>query len=597
MLTWKTKKIEKELSKPAPLQKIYGEYKDDVSYFLFWGDNPINIIQGLKFSNENTNIPKLYKIILIDIPYFEDPNTTIISKSNFKTTNTFQNLYNSSNPFSKDYFKGSLEIYFTNLKELFNQSWDLLNEQGFFIIKYTGRYRHYLKVLLDNILGYKKFINEVFIQSPFYQKNLNDPSNNLTQESFSSIFIYSKSENQRIYPDYKDKSSGGYWHTMHSKGQGPERIFKLNGKEIKISPPIGRHWTFKQETIDEMCLEGKIKLNTKEKPVYWIEPKQGHIVDNNWLDINAFKQNIFGWGLSKKVYSRILKSFSKENDVVLHIFYGNESMLEVSQELNRKYVGIDPRILALSICKNFLLNKNLLFNAYSVGIYQGSILEGNKNDGYRKFILNLLNAKELSNSLMFLGIYENSLVHISNFYHTYTFHELESCISELDDFKNLFNSMTIISREFLEDDKWNQIVEDLTNKKLIQFWNLSSIWKKLGIKGIFLEDPVVEIDIKIDKNLLNISLIDFYFLNDEIIDIRKLNINEKESISYALSHWSLELYDFENNLIFSEIYYRSKEGIKLNLELDLQEKEINLIIIEVFDLCGARYKYEKKFEE
>jgi hypothetical protein len=383
---------------------------------------------------------------------------------------------------------------------------------------------------------------------------------------------------------------------MHSKGQGPAKVFKINGVEHKISPPVGNHWKYKQETIDKMCSEGKIKLNTKGNPVYWVESKEGHIVDNNWLDLKAFKQNIFGWSLDKKVYSRILKSFSKENDVVLHIFYGNESMLEVSQDLNRKFVGIDPRILTLSICKNFLLKNKLLFNAYSVGIYQGSILEGNKNDGYRKFILNLLNAKELSNSLMFLGIYENSLVYISTFYHTYTFHELESCISELDDFKNLFKSMIIISREFLEDDKWNQIVEDLTNKKLIQFWKLSSIWKKLGIKGIFLEDPVVEIDIKIDKNFLNISFLDFYFLNDEIIDIRKLNIEEKELISYALSHWSLELYDFENNLIFSEIYYRSKdiEGIKLNLELDLPEKEINLIIIEVFDLCGARYKYKKK---
>ncbi len=597
MLNWnKNKQNLAGLNNLPPLIKIFSKKFDKKQNFLLWGHNLITVIKGLKFSNERCKIPKDYQIILIDLPYKEESEdkASILKRPNLYDPNKFHNFYNPIGLPAEVYFKGSIEEYFTNLESLIKETWDLLSEQGFFIIKYIGRYRHYLKILLDNTLGYDKFLNEVFIQSPFYQKN-SDDSNSLTKEVTSCFFIYTKSENPKIIPSYKEKESGGYWHTMHSKGQGPPRIFKINGKEHKIAPPVGSHWKFKQATIDKRCANGTIKLNTEGKPVYWVEPKQGHIVDNNWLDLEAFALSHLGWELQDKVYERIIQSFSEENGILLHIFVGSGTCAKVTTELNRNYVGIDPRMLGISLCQNFFITNKFSIESIAIGSYQYDYIEEYFENGFIEFICKLLNAKVISNSLIFSAIYNNSLLHISPPHHTFTAHELEICISEFGDFKHIFESFIIIAPDFLEDEKWDQLKSELSNKRQkVQFWKLEQIWEKSKTNGIFLKAPVVEVNMDIINSEFKCEIEDFFFLNDQIISLKIIEFDHTKLTFGRLSHWILQLLDNRGNIVFSKIFHRKIDVLNLEKLIKITlEKEIKLIKLEIYDICGACYKLEK----
>ncbi|MHA1381277.1 MAG: DNA methyltransferase [Candidatus Helarchaeota archaeon] len=583
--------------KPSPLEELASIVYDNNPNLLLWGHDVTTIIRGLKFSDEDYKLPKEFQVIIVDLPYRADDRIEKSKRMNSIDPNNLPNLYIPIDLPSEVFFSGTIDDFFNEIRGLFKESWDLLNEHGFFVVKYIGRYRHYLKVLLDNVLGYNRFINEIFIQQPFYTKVKDDFSNNLTKEVFSCLFIYSKGENPTINPTYKDKKSGGYWHTMHSKGQGPPRIFRINGKEHKLSPPVGSHWKFKQETIDKKFAEGKIKLNQEGQPVYWVEEKQGHIVDNNWLDIEeAFSYDSLGWELNEKIFERIIRSFSNEGDKVLHIFSGNGTAAEVITRLNRLYTGIDPRMLSITLCKDFFIKNKISFICFAIGAYQTNQIEKNSKNSYIKFILNLLNGKEISNSLWFSGFFNNSLIHISPPNHTLTTNELESLIIEFEDFKHIFESIIVISSDFFEDEKWEQIIDNWNKqRKKIRFWKNTELWGKLNINGLFLNPPIVEISAQVKNKELSCSIEDFYFLNPEISNPK---VDKSGSLLEKISHWTLEVLMDKEDIIFSKVYYRSPKNLTLQTseKIKLNNNSLYIIKIEVFDICGAFYRHEKEFK-
>lgn len=598
MISWKETSRKISTMEVPPLMKIFSLKGEEKPNFLFWGHNIHVVLKGLKFSKKNLNIPKKYQIIILELPYWEDDKTKLYQRPAFEDPESYRSFYKEKYLTSSVFFTGSLEDYFENLNELIKNVWDLLSDQGFLVLKYTGRYRHYLKILIDNLLGYNKFVNENILQSPFYQTLKDENNENLLYDVASWLFIYSKSGKNVINPTFKDKESGGYWHGMDSKGQGSQKIFTINGVKHKIAPPVGTHWKFKQETIDEKCIEGKIRLNpTSGKPEYFVEKKKGFIVDNNWLDLHSFKWFSTGWRLSKKIYQRIIESLSKEQDVILHIFFGSDAAAKIAVNFNRSYVGLDPRILSINSCKKFFIENNISNNCYAIGPYQINIINEFYEGGFNRFILEALNAKIISQSNMFNGIDKQTLIHISPPNNTFTSDDLEKCFLEFEDFKFQFNSILIISNEFLEDDKWGNLLENsYLPKKKITFWKLSDFWSKIKKQGLFIESPSVELNIKQKNDELIISLEDFFFLNKEHCKSERDEKLKTKSVWDNCDHWVLMIYDDRNDLIFYSIYSRVTENeiLPVSEVINLNEISPRLIKIKIFDVIGASYQYETK---
>ena len=235
----------------------------------------------------------------------------------------------------KFYDENESTSYFENLKLLFSKILVALDTTGFFAIKVNGTTKHYVKVIIDEVFGIDKFVNEIIINSPL---NITYTIPNRVIEQTEYILLYSKTKNPKLRPVYNNKRSGGYWHSFVSKGQGTAKNFLINDQIIRLQPPVGTHWKLKQESILKLCGEGKIRLNKNGNPEYWVPEKIGQIIDSNWLDIYPLQKDENNDSYYSEIFKRLFNSLITPNDIVLLINSTNILSLVKATQMDLKWI-------------------------------------------------------------------------------------------------------------------------------------------------------------------------------------------------------------------------------------------------------------------
>ena len=117
---------------------------------------------------------------------------------------------------------------------------ELLADNGSIYVHLDYHIAHYAKLVLDEIFGIINFRNEIIVNRT--RKNFIETS---TIKSFNigidSIYIYSKTENHRILPAYKEVKREDRWHSFDApnwSGNRPNLMYELFGK----MPPKGCCW-------------------------------------------------------------------------------------------------------------------------------------------------------------------------------------------------------------------------------------------------------------------------------------------------------------------------------------------------------------------
>ena len=128
-------------------------------------------------------------------------------------------------------------------------------------------------------------------------------------------------------------------------------------------PPPGKHWQYTPETLDEMDARGEIYWSSTGNPrrKVYLDNSQGISIQDIWLDFkDAHNQNIkiTGYPTEKnsEMMKRIIMASSNPGDIVLDAFAGSGTTLTVSEELGRKWIGIDNSPLSMDTIIKRLVN-------------------------------------------------------------------------------------------------------------------------------------------------------------------------------------------------------------------------------------------------
>ena len=177
---------------------------------------------------------------------------------------------------------------------------------------------HYVKIMMDTIFGEDNFRNEIV----WYYHTSGNVKKHFVKNS-DVIFFYSKTKNyifnllkEKRYTSSKNRKEG-----KHNLGHGIKEFFK-DEKGI-----------YQYVNMDNVFQIPYINSQSKERKGY---PTQKPL----------------------KLLERIIKSSSKENDVVLDPFCGCATTCIASEKLNRKWVGIDISVKAYELVKE-RLNKEV----------------------------------------------------------------------------------------------------------------------------------------------------------------------------------------------------------------------------------------------
>jgi adenine-specific DNA-methyltransferase len=350
---------------PVPLQieKIYNghreQWKDGWRNFIAFGDN----LQFLKTIYENKDpliknkIKGKIKLVYIDPP--------------FGTGDEYEGNKGQKGYTAKS--KGAEFVEFVRRRLILLHS--VMHEDAVIAVRQGYNFGHYIKIALDEVFGKNNFINEISVNRGAQKFG----GSKKFSTAIDSIYLYSKGGKYYFEPFRRERYGNEPKTTnMYMKGERKprERTFlDADGNKVVLIPPSGQHWKFVQRKIDDMYDNDIIYLHYPEEdkdtgirkilngklekvnfvPRFHFDKDKA--VDTNWTDIPGYtKTKIYPTENSEQLLERIIKSFSKEGDIVLDCFVGSGTTAAVAEKLNRKWISCDIGKLSFYTVQKRILN-------------------------------------------------------------------------------------------------------------------------------------------------------------------------------------------------------------------------------------------------
>lgn len=229
----------------------------------------------------------------------------------------------------KDRWAGGIHVYVGWMKERVLKMYDILKDTGSFYLHCDWHAGHYLKVMLDEVFGYRNFRNEIV-----WHYAIGGKSEKQWGRKHDIIFFYTKTDKWIFNEDevrlpftpHKRSKTGHYGGRM--------------GKDEKGRPYVE-------------------KWGTGKKKLYRYYLDKGKIPEDVWSDIQTIQpaaKERLGYPTQKPepLLERIIKASSNKGDLVLDPFCGCGTANIIAHKLKRKWIGIDISPTAISLIENRL---------------------------------------------------------------------------------------------------------------------------------------------------------------------------------------------------------------------------------------------------
>jgi len=568
----------------VPLQKVktFGNNGKDWTNLLIFGDN----LQILKTIYEDDDpvikgkVKGKIRLIYIDPPF--------ATRQEFRGSQD-QKAY-------QDKLAGAQFLEFLRKRLIFLR--EILADDGSIYIHLDQKKGHYIKALMDEIMGENNFLNEVI----WYYRRWNIASNLFARNHDNLLFYAKKSGNHtfnNLYIPKSEKSSG--------QGRTWKSVFDKNGKRHSVllkeeSKGVPMPDTWELSIINPVGLERKLVGYPTQKPEALIE--------------------------------RIIKASSNEGDLVMDCFAGSGTTMAVAEKLGRRWIGVDCGKLAIYTMQKRLLNlkdekkktiKCKPFTLYNAGLYDYQKIKELPWEQYRKFALQLFQCRDSKHSISGIeldGFLGRDDVMVFN----YLEHKDVSLDREfIDDLhkhigkkigKRFFIIVPSASVRFLEDyiDKGTtkyfilripySIIEEIHNrgfasiKQPVNETDVNDTVESVGFD--FIQIPDIECNYYLDKpketDLLNQKVkecvIKIKAFESKIISRKPLEFKNLETLSMVMLD-----YDHDGKVFdIDEVFYAEKLQPDYEVRFDSAKVKEQIMIIYV-DIFGNEKKETKKLSD
>ena len=229
---------------------------------------------------------------------------------------------------------------------------------------------HYLKLLLDAVLGARNFRNEIIWRRYGSHNDVGQGSKHFGRVH-DTLLLYVKSDspkwNQVFVPLDTQYVESTYRHVDPETGRrftttpltgpgGPEKgnpVYEWNGHT--------RAWRYGKETMQRLHDENRLHYSGTGYPrqKLYLDESRGVPVQDIWTDVvslsGSHKERL-GYPTQKPeaLLERIIQASSSEGDVVLDPFCGCGTAVAAAEKLKRQWIGIDVTHLAVALMKNRL---------------------------------------------------------------------------------------------------------------------------------------------------------------------------------------------------------------------------------------------------
>ena len=370
---------------PVQLKESYGEPKDGWMNKIFWGDNLQVMSHMLKDYRGK-----------IDLIYIDPP---FDSKADYKKKIKKKGVvvYNDNTSFEEKQYSDiwTNDEYLQFMYERLTIMKELLSDTGVIVLHCDWHKVHYLRCIMDDIFGVGNFINEII----WYYETYQGAVKSYFPKKHDNLLAYSKTASYTFNMQYDNN---------YENSINYQRWFNyiVDGNKIKGS-------NYPQQDSRFMARYNKwVRDNGREPgPDDVIFEVQSVAINSVWKDIKPVDPKDLSEKLPyptqkpEALLDRIIKSFTKEEDIVFDCFMGSGTTQAVAMKLGRRFVGADINLGAVQTTTKRIINavveiddiKYKGFEVYNVNNYD--------------FFRNPVEAKELIIDALGIQKFDSSTVY------------------------------------------------------------------------------------------------------------------------------------------------------------------------------------------
>lgn len=538
---------------------------------LIWGDNKL-ILSSLANGPIREEIEKEggLKLIYIDPPFAVGADFGFDIQINGETAEKKQSVIEEIA--YRDTWGKGISSYLTMMYERLKLMHNLLSDDGIVYVHVDSRVIHYLRLLLDDIFGSEKLLNEIIWS---YE------SGGIPQRNFSK-----KHDNILVY-----RKTDKYYFSSEN-ARFPRNICQLCGTTLE-------KWNNLKKEIDD---DGRIYRTIKSAgKIYKYYDDEPALLADVWLDINHIQQKDpqrldYPTQKPEALLERIIKASSNEGDLISDFFCGSGTTAAVAEKLGRKWITTDLGRFAIHTTRKRLIDvqrelqkdgKNFrAFEILNLGKYERQFFMDDLSNGARKskeeiyvnLILEAYKAKRIEGHFTLHGSKAGRFVHVGPLDVPVTQSRLQDIFEECR--QKLYTQVDVLGFEF-EMGLTPQFIQELKEKGV-------SVTLKYIPKEVF------------DKRAVEKGQVRFY-------DVAYLNANIKTKGKSV----TVELSDFVTHYTqddIEELQQSMRKGSKVVIEdgqIFKLEKDKNDIInrtlltenwYDWIDYWAVDFNYEDKKE-
>lgn len=333
---------------------------------LIYGDNLL-AMQALLAGDPATGLPSLRG--KVDLIYIDPP---FDSKADYRTKLTLPGGDISQKPTTIEQFayadtwKDGTVSYLRMLYPRLVLMRELLSDHGSIYVHIDWHVGHYVKVLMDEIFGKDKMINEIV-----WHYGGPSPVKTAFARKHDTLLSYTKDEQYLFIPQY---------------GKLPEYLYKRahvdKDGRLWVDQNLGK---LRQETIEQMDAEGRV-FKTKTgglRRKQFLDEMEGAQLDDVWdiPIINSQAQEDVGYATQKPeaLLERVIKASSNEGDLVCDFFGGSGTTAAVAERLGRRWITTDIGKPATLVMRKRLIDQEVKpFLYQAIGDYQKEMMHGTR---------------------------------------------------------------------------------------------------------------------------------------------------------------------------------------------------------------------------
>jgi DNA modification methylase len=392
----------------------------------------------------------------------------------------------------------------------------------------------------------------------------------------------------------------------------------------KHLPPSGRHWAYRKSAMEKLEEEGRL-VYTSTGRVYekrYLDESVGvpaqsiwtdisfvrgmgkHQADSEWLDYPTQKP--------KALLERIINASSNEGGLVLDCFCGSGTTAAVAEKLNRRWIACDLGRFAIHTTRKRLLGIPGVkpFVVQNLGKYerqQWQVAEFPANgkdrlgeqrereDAYRKFILELYHATPVSGHVWLHGVKGGRMVHVAAVDAPVTRADVNAIAAEV--WKASGKGPNSPQKPAVDVLGWEFALDmNETAKQVAAEARVDAAFKKIPREVLekkaveqgdvyFFELGALSVDSKIKKREVTLALSDFVIPSDDIpAEVRSAIKHWSQMVDYWAVDW-----DFKDDTFHNQWQsYRTRKAPKLELSVkhEFLDPGKYTVVVKVIDILG-----------